>query len=394
MEVASRLAMRSRVRLKLTQSNGEVILAEGLVAWARVAAIVDKQVNYLVAVIFDKAIPDLGGMDVPPALEVAAPHKLEAPQAPDMAAPRDNLTWLPAPVLRVPEALPVVDAWSETEEHLASLDVESCAGHTDAAIGQAAEHLVALSAVNDSLTAQLAQADADRDALRDNLESERRVREEERAKLLQEAAAAVTRAVALQSALAAREEEHAQVLASQQARCEALQSAFDSREQEHILALAEHQSRYDAIQSAFAMREQEHVLALAEQKAGYEALTAELLQASHDQQVEYQLLLDERTASREEERLRGEAHALELARVQEEGTQEREQLELRCLDIQARFDAAESLCSAHDARVHSLRREIEKLMCMITTPVLSAAFQQDDNAAASEQQSLGKQAVV
>src|SRR5688572_11374399 len=162
MEVASRFPMRSRVRLKLTLVTGEVTVAEGLVAWARVAAIVDKQVNYLVAVIFDTPIPDLGGLDAAPIDESAPPVEiLEAPPvmavAPPMmaAAPsRDNLSQFPASAVRVPEPMRAVDVWNETTEQgeqIVSLD-SALDGAADAKVS--ADAIGQLSAANDSLVAQ------------------------------------------------------------------------------------------------------------------------------------------------------------------------------------------------------------------------------------------------
>ncbi len=434
MEVASRLPMRSRVRLKLTLDTGAVTVAEGLVAWAKVAAIVDKQVNYLVAIVFDNAIPDLGGLDGSPVVQGshAAPQQAEAPPEIVAAPPRGNLTHFPTPTLRVPEAPPVMDDWDEADEQVVSLDAVA----TGEAIGQAADHVAALTAANEALAAQVAAADAERNALREALDTERQVLEEERARLAQEIAAAAANVGALQATLAAREQEHAQALAAQQlqleagqsgilareqehaavvaqlaeqqARYEALQSSFAAREHERVRALAElteQQGRYEALQSALAAREQDHVravadlagqqeryeglqstvatrdqehaVALAEQKNGYEALTGELLQANHDQLAAYQLLLDERTAAREQDRLKSEAHSLELARIQEEAMQEREQLELRYLEVHARLEAAESVCAAHEARDRNLRREVEKLMALIAAPVRPAAADAD-----------------
>lgn len=189
MEVASRFSMRSRVRLKLTQSTGEVTVAEGLVAWARVSAILDKQVNYLVAVIFDNAIHDFGGLDASPVIEAAIPQIAEAPAAVEAAAPGDNLR--PFPTTSFRGTAQTADSWSEAEEYVISLDTESDPTQAGEAIGQAAEHLVALSAANDTLVARLA----------------------------------------------AREQEHARAMAELLTRCEALQSVA-SRGQGQVQAFA------------------------------------------------------------------------------------------------------------------------------------------------------------
>ena len=115
--------MRSRVRLKLTLATGEVTVAEGLVAWARVAAIVDKQVNYLVAIIFDTPIPDLGGLDAAPIQEVGSSSRSPRSASGDRgcAAARQPLA-VPGAAARVPEPARAVDAWSEAAEHVVSLD--------------------------------------------------------------------------------------------------------------------------------------------------------------------------------------------------------------------------------------------------------------------------------
>ena len=67
----------------------------------------------------------------------------------------------------------------------------------------------------------------------------RRRREEERARLVQDIAAAAANVEALQAALAAREQEHTQALAEQQARLEAGQSGLTAREQERAQLLAQ-----------------------------------------------------------------------------------------------------------------------------------------------------------
>jgi DNA repair exonuclease SbcCD ATPase subunit len=440
-----------------------------------------------------------------------------APPVVAVSPSRDNLSQFPASAARVPEPPRPVDVWNETAEQIVSLD-SALDGAGDAKVS--ADAIGQLSAANDSLVAQLAAADAARSAMRDDLEAERRGREEERARLVQDIAAAAAKIEAMQSSLAAREQEHAQALAEQharleagqsgvtareqeraqllaqlaeeqvryqalqssltkqqhdhdralaelaeqQTRCEALQtalaareddrarataelaeqqarhdalqasfaareqelaralaelneqqgwhetlqSALAAREHEHARALAElavQQERYDGLQASFAAREQEHVRAVAElvalrnqleslqasisvredeharafaeQKAGYDAVTAELLQASIDQQAEYQILMDERAADREAERLRGEATALEFARLEEEATQERERLELRYLDVHARLEAAQSLCAAQEARDRGLRRELEKLAAMVTTLIGSSTPNQE-----------------
>ncbi len=206
MEVASRFPMRSRVRLKLTVATGEVTVAEGLVAWARVAAIVDKQVNYLVAVIFDNVIPNLGGLDPAP-IESAPPAEIvEAPPVVEVSAARDNLAQFPVAAPRLPEAPAVANAWNDTEEQVVSLDQVKDSSPAGEAIGEADERLAALSAANETLAGQLAAAEDVRNALGEEIEAERRTRNEERARLLQDMAAAAASTEALQAALAALEQ--------------------------------------------------------------------------------------------------------------------------------------------------------------------------------------------
>lgn len=210
MEVASRFPMRSRVRLKLSQTSGEVTVAEGVVAWARVAAIVDRQINYLVAVIFDNVIPDLGGLDAAPAGALVSAPQSEAAPAPPPVATRDNLTHFPVPVSQMPESPTSPEAWSETEEQVVSLDGET-ADH-DAADHQQGDILSALTQANDSLAAQLAAADAERATLRGDLDTERRARlalEQEHARTVTELAEQRARVAALLASLSAREQEHA-----------------------------------------------------------------------------------------------------------------------------------------------------------------------------------------
>ena len=435
MEVASRFPMRSRVRLKLSVATGEVTVAEGLVAWARVAAIVDKQVNYLVAVIFDKPIPDLGGLDPAPIPESAA--DVPAPEAPvvlEMPAPRDNVSPFPVPSVRTPEPAVAEPGWADKDEHVVSLDELGEEASAGAAIGQTVEQLAALATVNESLAAQLAAAEATRDALRNEVDAERRMREEERGRLLHEMTVAAASAEALQTALARLEEEHSRTLAEkrdleaeqsrvgqreqeyaqlvaelaeQRTRYGVLEAALQAREDEHTRITADladrqarnetlqsslesHQAQYAALQSSLETqqaqyttlqssletREQEHLHALADQRSGYEALTTELLQAAQDQQAGMQLLMDEQAAMREDVRRQSEQHALELARVQQQAASDRMQLELRCQDLQARLEAAQAQVSAQDARDRTLRRELEKLAAAATLLARGAEPQQ------------------
>lgn len=79
-------------------------------------------------------------------------------------------------------------------------------------------------------------------------------------------------------------------------------------------------TRTAALDRALAERERAHQQAMAEARAGYEALVSELMDVANAQEVEFQRLLAEQTARRDQEYARAEYTAAELARLRAAGT--------------------------------------------------------------------------
>src|SRR5512145_2117918 len=59
-EVPARLALRSAVRLVLTQASRSIAEVRGCVVWQKVASIANGQINYRIAVAFEQPIESLG----------------------------------------------------------------------------------------------------------------------------------------------------------------------------------------------------------------------------------------------------------------------------------------------------------------------------------------------
>jgi hypothetical protein len=162
---------------------------------------------------------------------------------------------------------------------------------------------------------------------------------------------------------------------------------------------------------------------MGEQQGRYEALIAELIETNNEQHTEYQHLLDARTAALDQQRSRAEQYEADLARhraaaeqqfaeLQHEQRSRAEQYEAdlarhraaaeqhsaewqsRQIELEARLEAAEALCAAHEARARGLRREAERLMSMITSPVRPGSSQQDEAAAVCETGTNDAQAVA
>ena len=255
MEVAARYPMRSKVRLKLTRSTGEVTQVPGTVSWAKVASIANGKINYLLAVIFERSIEDLtaatGVEDIEnAALAAATPdpgygdeaiHAVQssAPEEPDVLlastladaeptplfveedlsdavfAVREVLTSVPAPL-----ATPVEDAADaralvdRAELAAAEARMEELRRELERAASEAA----ALSAANDSLSAQLQTHDQERVTLRSDLEAARRRWEDEKSGLTADAVATLARVNELEAALEQHRQSGGQALADQQRR--------------------------------------------------------------------------------------------------------------------------------------------------------------------------------
>jgi hypothetical protein len=330
MEVAARFPMRSSVRLKLTQSTGEVTVAAGRVAWAKVASIVEGRINYRVAVVFEQPIPDLvagmSGAGVPGQQTAASAVSAPAPEGSGDAAVShpggSRLAAIDQPALETDAnseapaaAEPVVSAGQDR----VPAALPSLGNLTRFPTGFAAGYA--------------ARSDVHRTDPAGELEAERRRWEEERSRLVQAAADACARA-------------------------DALQASRTEQEQASAKAIGEQQERYDA-------------------------LIGELVEANNEQQREYQQLLDARTAALDEQRSRAEQLEAELARQRAAGEQHSAELHARQLELEARLEAAEALCGAHEARARGIRREAERLISMITSPLRPGLSQQDETAAAS-----------
>ena len=445
-EVAARFPMRSSVRLKLMQPNGEVLVAPGRVAWAKVASIIDRQVNYTVAVIFDQLLPEgLLPTDAGPQEESEETVLLDSifsgeQDASKPAAPaRDNLTQFPSVAVRRTDSAPAPPAAATTPEPAPTSTVHEA---LTAQLAEAEQQRAALRAELDTterrrqderttleqeataavtkadalatrvveseaqvavVTAKLAEAEQQRAALRAELDTTERRWQDERTTLEQKAAAAVTNADALAARVEVSEAQVAAVTA-QLAEAEQQRAAFD-RELEAARrtwdearaqleeALTAAVMRADTVQAALTTQEQAQAQALADQQGRYEALTAELLASANDQQAEYQQLLDERTAERDALRGQVDAHAAELLHHHSDWEQQRAALETRVHELEARADAADALCAAHTARARALQLEAEKLMGLIAAPV-EGASQQDATASADGTSRAKGQAVA
>jgi hypothetical protein len=373
MEVAARFPMRSSIRLKLTQSTGEVTVAAGRVAWAKVSSIIEGRINYRVAVVFEQPIPDLvagmSGAGMHDQQTAASAGSDVAPVAAGDAAVNhpegSRLASIDQAALETDAASEVTVAIEPVvgvEEDRAPAIFPPRGNLTRFPTGAAVSH-----------AAHAAQSDEHRTDLPGELETERRRWEEERSKLLREAADAFARA--------------------------------------------------DELQTERTAQEQKHEEAMGEQQGRYEALIAELIETNNEQHTEYQHLLDSRTAALDEQRSRAEQYEADLARhraaadqqfaeLQDEqrsraehyeaeferhraaAEQQSAELQARQLELEARLEAAESLCAAHDARARGLRREAERLMSMITSPVRPGSSQQDEAAAACETGADDAQAVA
>jgi chromosome segregation ATPase len=228
------------------------------------------------------------------------------------------------------------------------------------------------------------------------LVAERERWEVERSTLLEQVAHATAAAAAVRAATDAREQEHVRILDEQRAhydlRIEELLDTVSRLQEQHaqlvtgreswgverstlLEQLAEAVTTADAVQTALEAREQEHVHAMAAEQARYETLIAELIQAANDQHTEYQHVLAEQTAAREEECARADRQQAALQHERAAAERERSEFETRTRELEARIAALEALCAAHEARHRTLRREADKLMSVLATPVTASTSQ-------------------
>lgn len=187
-EVPARLALRSAVRLVLTEAGRTLAELRGCVVWQKVAAIAHGQINYRIAVTFDEPIQGLDHV-----FDVERPSAV----APEAGVPlRDNVAPFPAPAaapVAVPPPVLVLPpaAAAELDELRKQLEA-------------AKADLQCQSAVLESVAARLKDS------------------EHERARLSAHAVEIAARADALQSTLGEQARTHEQSLLEQQSSHEAV----------------------------------------------------------------------------------------------------------------------------------------------------------------------------
>lgn len=313
-ESPSRYPMRSSIQLVLTRASGAVTVKTAKVSWAQVASIVDMRISYLHAFTFDAPIDDFEAATGVNDLELLADEGTEPrliPEAVDQAQPAD------AASTESNEAAPVDAAphpRTEPAWNLADASDGDLREQLAAAMSRIAEH----STAKQALVAKLEAADAERSSLRAELELERQRAAQPR--LETEVADALSRAAALDQALAEREQAHQQVLADTRAR--------------------------------------------------YEALVSELMDVANAQEVEFQRLLAEQTARRDQEYARAEYIAAELARLRAAGTRALAEWDRMRQELTTRLDHAEARCAAHERRLEAVAREAENLMDLATAEIV------------------------
>jgi hypothetical protein len=175
-EVASRYPMKAFVRLKLVRTPEAVTIAAGTVLWSKVNAIVNGQVSYLMAVVFEKPIADM---------EAATGIRTEEPEKPSLP-PSAPPALSPDPPMVVEEAIRI--------DTVVPIDIVAPS--------------IALPQVVDVEQRHEAQAVA-------QAEAEQRRWDDEKSRLLLELTAATARAEALQASLETRDQEHRQALGEQ-----------------------------------------------------------------------------------------------------------------------------------------------------------------------------------
>ena len=186
-EVSTRYAMKAFVRLKLARSPEAVTIAAGTVLWSKVHSIVNGQVSYQMAVVFEKPIADI---------EAATGIREEA---------TDIGTEAPAPLS---ESLP---STTPTESHDLSMAVEQI---RQVDLGPAASP-VAPSVAADVSADVVNVADRTEERPVARVEVDQRRPDDEKSRLVLELTAATARADALQAALETREQEQRRSLREQ-----------------------------------------------------------------------------------------------------------------------------------------------------------------------------------
>ncbi|HVH55867.1 MAG TPA: hypothetical protein VM791_06415 [Vicinamibacterales bacterium] len=174
-EVASRYPMKAFVRLKLVRTPEAVTIAAGTVLWSKVNAIVNGQVSYLMAVVFEKPIADMEGAT---GIRTEEPEKPSPPpSAPPALSPDPPIV---AEAIRIDAVVPI-DIVAPSVAPPPVVDAEG--RHEAQAVAQA--------------------------------EAEQRRWDDEKSRLLPELTAATARAEALQASLETRDQEHRQALGEQ-----------------------------------------------------------------------------------------------------------------------------------------------------------------------------------
>lgn len=358
LELAGRLSLGSAVKLRLIRDGGEVVLVTGRVAWQKVASIAAGKINYRVAVAFDVPLADsvLADSDAPAVTATSSPE----PEAQPERSPA---------VVPFPTAQPKLQlSNAPTPAAAASAEVEDLRRK----LGAAKADLSCQAAILESLAAKLKDS------------------EQQRTALIRQLADAVKRGEDLQVQLDAREQKYAAALREQQV-------AHESIVAEMLKVTSERQAEYLELLGRHQLAEQEHAKALREQQEAHEAILADRLKAASDQQVEYRALLERYRAAEEEhanalrEQQEGNeaivAEMLKAANDQQEQYrvlfERHQQDEARGREMEARVEAAEALCAAHQDRYGALRRETEKLMRMIDAAAASGLERNDTKAAAS-----------
>ena len=294
-EVAAHCPVRASMRVKLERAGCEPIVAAGNVVWGNVMSITDGRIRYRVAVAFEQAIP-----------EVALVMEIDRP----------------SPVCDAPSMQAA--SCAETLHVPADDRVEQLQKKLDERTGE----LLSVSSLLDSLTERLRTCNGFRAALQDQLETERRQREDERST-------------------------HVCQVADALARAEALQATLDACQHQHAESLRERDARHEAV-------------------------VADLIQASNEQQQEYHRLLDQSIAAEGEQRCRAEQFAQELARRDAQLQEHRDQSEARCRDLEARLEAAETLRATYDRKHEALQRQTEKLLMMFRAVSESECYLRDE----------------
>ena len=188
-EVSTRYAMKAFVRLKLARSPETVTIAAGTVLWSKVHSIVNGQVSYQMAVVFEKPIADIE----------AATGIREA--ATDMGTD--------TPAAPLPQSLP---STTPAQSHDLAMAVEQIMqGDPGLAAPPVAPQAAADVATD---VVEVADRSDERPVARLEVEPPRRS-DDEKSRLVLELTAATARAEALQAALETREQEQRQSLREQ-----------------------------------------------------------------------------------------------------------------------------------------------------------------------------------